>query len=169
MAASKKGILNRITLKMPPPKTRGIWSKDTCKNEALKYKTRSLFCESSSGAYEAAARLGILECVCAHMNRPLTDADVVYIWGQEFLENFVCKVGITSKRLGDWRIGYVNNKSPISCEFSYFRNDKNARKVEQKILSIGSPVNVGNFDGSTEFRVFSKTQMMEIKIEYFNS
>lgn len=45
----------------------GYWNYERCQTEALKYKTRSEFCNGSGAAYNASKRLKILEEVCKHM------------------------------------------------------------------------------------------------------
>ena len=46
-----------------------IWTAETCAAEALKYETISEFREAAGGAYLRATRLGIMEEICAHMDR----------------------------------------------------------------------------------------------------
>ena len=46
----------------------GYWEvKENCKEESLKYKTRSEFCEGNRGAYKACRRNGWMDEVCSHM------------------------------------------------------------------------------------------------------
>ena len=45
-----------------------IWVKETIAVEALKYQKRKEFQKGSSGAYDAARDLGILDEVCSHMD-----------------------------------------------------------------------------------------------------
>ena len=44
-----------------------IWSKESLKKEALKYKTRTEFQNNCSGAYKESAKRGVLDKVCSHM------------------------------------------------------------------------------------------------------
>ena len=46
------------------------WTELAIREEALKYSTRNEFNKKSNGAYYGARRLGILEDVTAHMERP---------------------------------------------------------------------------------------------------
>lgn len=46
---------------------RSKWSKENCQEEALKYKTRTKFAESSGSAYRACKRNGWFDEVCFHM------------------------------------------------------------------------------------------------------
>lgn len=43
------------------------WTDEDLVQEALKYKTRSAFCNDSNGAYNIALRRGVLDEICAHM------------------------------------------------------------------------------------------------------
>lgn len=44
-----------------------IWFEETVTEEALKYKTRTEFRKYSSGAFEVAEKLGIIDKICQHM------------------------------------------------------------------------------------------------------
>src|SRR5690349_6420172 len=43
------------------------WTLELCKNEALKYKTRTEWNKKSSGSYTAAWRMGWIDQCCQHM------------------------------------------------------------------------------------------------------
>lgn len=43
------------------------WTREAIEQEALKYDTKKLFKASNGSAYNAAARLGILDAICSHM------------------------------------------------------------------------------------------------------
>ncbi len=60
---------------MGSPKNLPIWTKESCLEEALKYKTRSDFHKSSSGCYDAAQKNGWREEACAHMIKLKTRRD----------------------------------------------------------------------------------------------
>ncbi len=47
--------------------TKTIWTKEKCKEEALKYKYRSVFKKSNESAYSASRKYDILDDVCSHM------------------------------------------------------------------------------------------------------
>ena len=48
-------------------KPKGYWTKENCRKEALKYKTRHEFQKGSDGAYKKSWRNGWLDDVCKHM------------------------------------------------------------------------------------------------------
>jgi hypothetical protein len=67
---------------------RGTWNdKETIKAEALKYKHRVDFQKQSSGAYDAALRLHIVDEVCSHMKAP----DKTRKWTLEKMEEEALK------------------------------------------------------------------------------
>ncbi len=66
-AARKRGILDQICSHMQPAKTGKKWDEKSLGIEALKYRYRSDFEDGSSGAYDAARRLKILDKICLHM------------------------------------------------------------------------------------------------------
>lgn len=47
------------------------WSNHTCREEALKFETRSEFHKKSGSAYIAATKLNILDEICSHMITPI--------------------------------------------------------------------------------------------------
>lgn len=70
-----------------------IWTKDNCKNEALKYVSRSEFQKKSKSAYNASIRLNILNDVCSHM-KIIGNLHKRCIYVYEFEDNFIY-VGLT--------------------------------------------------------------------------
>jgi hypothetical protein len=48
-------------------KPKGYWSKENCKKEALKYKTRSEFYKGSRSAHNKSWKNGWMDEVCSHM------------------------------------------------------------------------------------------------------
>jgi len=72
---------------------RRYWTKDDCKNEALKYNFRSDFQKNSKSAYHASIRYKILDDVCLHMMH-VGDIYKRCIYSYEFDDNFVY-VGLT--------------------------------------------------------------------------
>ncbi|WP_198781038.1 GIY-YIG nuclease family protein [Shewanella putrefaciens] len=66
--ASKKGWLDDICMHMEATrKPRAFWSKEICRDEALKYNTRSEFEKRSKAAYFKARENAWLDEVCSHM------------------------------------------------------------------------------------------------------
>lgn len=159
--ASKRGLLGQIKLVLGLGKTSKRWTEDACMEEALKYEFRKDFCKHSSGAYDAAMKLGIIDKCCRHMERPLTQADVFYLWGGQRSGAVVAKAGITSSRLGGWRMANVMAKYDGPVDFCFAIFTENARALEKRVLSLGAKYNPGDFSGSSEFRQFTWPQLGE--------
>lgn len=73
VAMKRNGWLKEACSHMNPDKhLLGYWTKERCKNEAIKYKTKSSFRKGCQGAYSAAWTNGWLEEICMHMNQTQT-------------------------------------------------------------------------------------------------
>jgi hypothetical protein len=61
--------MDKICSHMPIVNTKplGYWTKEKCKKEALKFKTKNMFYKKSGGAYGASFRNGWLNEICIHM------------------------------------------------------------------------------------------------------
>ncbi len=66
-AANKNGWLDEITSHMTSPYKLKYWTKDKCREEALKYKQRRQFILNSKVAYNKANKNGWLDEICDHM------------------------------------------------------------------------------------------------------
>ena len=55
----------------------GYWTKERCKEETLKYNTRSEFQKGSESAYQAARKNGWLDDICKHMPRKTKSSKVL--------------------------------------------------------------------------------------------
>jgi hypothetical protein len=74
-----------------PTQYNKIWFKEACKHEALKYNTRTMFNQSSMGAYLSAKRNGWLNEICQHMT-------VLRIkWSKELCKNEALKYNSRSE------------------------------------------------------------------------
>lgn len=61
-------ICSHMVIKQKP---NGYWTKENCRQEALKYKTKKEFKEKNSSAYSIAGRNGWIDEICNHMTRLL--------------------------------------------------------------------------------------------------
>lgn len=152
LIASRRKILPKIKEKLGLGATSKKWCNSNCKSEANKYISRSEFATGSSGAYDYALKNGIMDECCEHMIKPKGESNVVYMWGGQVDGRVVVKVGVTSKRLGKNRLDFVIGKYSGPIDFVFALEAKNARKIEKSILSAGGVIDVGCFNGSTEFR-----------------
>lgn len=77
-------------------KHRGFWRNiNNCRQEALRYKSRSEFMKKGRGAVSAAVKMGIYEEICSHME-PMANGYIRYGYAIEFPEFKKVYVGITS-------------------------------------------------------------------------
>jgi predicted GIY-YIG superfamily endonuclease len=94
VSAYMNGWLDDICSHMQrPANSRIIWNKETCRIEALKYKTRSEFSKKAKRAHIVAIKLDILDEICSHMK---TCGSLIYrgIYAYEFPDNHAY-VGLT--------------------------------------------------------------------------
>jgi hypothetical protein len=161
--ALKRGLLDVCCGHME--RGRFLWTDDNLIADALKYKTRSEWKSDSEGAYATACKRGLLDACCGHMDRGFssTDNDAVYIWkaiGQSYNGNQVYKIGVTSARLGEIRVLRCANKAEFDAEIVILANvDGKATEVEKSLLTIGADPKYVGFDGCTEFRAMTATQL----------
>ena len=77
----------------------------------------------------------------------------------------VYKVGVTSERRGNERVNELKQawswKRGIEVIF-FATTKKNASDLEGQLLSIGEVADVGKFDGSTEYRALSETDLAKV-------
>jgi len=93
-AASTNKWMDDIAKHMVRPENYNkIWNIETCTTEALKYETRTEFCDKSKGAYIVAHRLKIIDNICSHMK---TCGSLMYrcVYVYEFMDNHAY-VGLT--------------------------------------------------------------------------
>lgn len=144
-------------------KTALRWTKEEVLKEALNYKTRSEFSSKSSGAYDSAQKLGILNEACSHMKSLTSDFDCVYVWtAKKTKHKRVVKVGVTSVRLGLTRINFVEKKSGFKATEIVMCECDEATIVEIELKGIGKKYDVGVFSGSTEFLEVSNFEYKKI-------
>ena len=71
LKASSKKWLDEICSHMNRlRKPNGFWTKERCRKEAIKYKSRNKFSRGSRGAYASANRNGWLDEICEHFYNP---------------------------------------------------------------------------------------------------
>jgi len=86
--------IDLICIHMKPAiKKKGYWTFENCKEEALKYKTRSEFSKSKGWAYQTSLNNEWLDVICKHM-KVVGNIKKRCIYAYEFTENYVY-VGLT--------------------------------------------------------------------------
>jgi len=166
LTACRKNMLEQICSHMTARKLpNGHWlNKENCAKEALKYSNRREFSLANSSAYHGADSNGWLEEICAHMDfNPSSDGDAVYIWraiGQEFKNLPVYKLGATSARLRDRRIIEVARMANMDYEIVVLSKVRvPAIELEGTLLNLGANPNYEGFNGSSEFRALSDSEL----------
>lgn len=145
-------------------KTSKRWTKEVIRKEAKKYNHRSDFMRLSSGAYDAACKKNIIEEACRHMIPLQSDFNCVYMWiAKQEKHRSLVKFGVTSKRLGNTRINFVESKSGYKAISVTMADCKNALSVEKSLKSIGRNAGFSGFSGATEFYWLNENQLNEAK------
>lgn len=156
-AAERSGWLGECCAHMNLLVDHGKWTKSACIESARKFSTRDEWRRGESGAWTAASRNGWWSECTEHMDRTGgSDNDVVYVWRDEVTG--LHKIGITSARLGEFRIGGFNKGVDPSIVFMLKVND--ARAVESKLLELGTDPRLdSSIDGYTEFRRLTDAEL----------
>lgn len=141
-----------------------LWTDEMLADEALKYETRSDFGRGNPSAYTTAKTRGLMGTICRHMIvRNGQDNDSVYIWkavGLYYDGLPVYKVGTTSKRLGDIRIGNVSRKWKVDAEIVILRVVVGqATRVESQLKKIGINPKFSESDGFSEMRAMTDEEL----------
>lgn len=111
-------------------------------------------------AYNAALRLGLIDVLFPE-NVSTGTRDCVYLWSVVD-EPGLYKVGITSKRMGTYRIQQVAKEAKVTpelvmlCEVGY----EQAKVIEREMKSMGTPYKFqSKFYGHTEFRYLTPDEV----------
>ena len=167
LIASRKKVLEQICSHMAAGKQpNGHWHiKANCAQEALKYTNRREFSLANSSAYHGADTNGWLDEICAHMDfNPSSDGDAIYLWravGQFFNCLQIYKFGITSVRLQKRRIVEVARFANFKFEIIELVNViGSATNLEFELLKLGVSPKLTGFNGSSEFRALSDSELM---------
>lgn len=144
-ASIKNGWLDEISSHMVSPYKLSYWTKETCREEALKYKTRRQFMLNSRVAYNKSIKNGWLNEICSHMK---TDGNKYKrcIYAIEFPDNKVY-IGLTYninrrlyQHLSDvnstvFKYKKISGLDPIIRQLSDYIDVDDASKLESDKLS----------------------------------
>jgi predicted GIY-YIG superfamily endonuclease len=181
--ARKNGCLDEICSHMIwEQKPAGYWTKERCREEALKYKTRNEF-RKNSAAYQIALKNNWSDDISSHMGKPIYIKYIIYAY--EFSDNYVY-VGLTKNKNQRFHYHNSNNKSPV-CKHSQkikskpkllikyeqlVYNDNDIRKQEKFWLNTyvkngWIPLNkskTGSLGGIT--KIWTKERCQEVALKY---
>ncbi len=154
------------------PRSVSVWTKEMLialvKKEGI--KSVEEFCRKHVGAASSAYYHGFMDDIsdAAGFDRNArTDADVTYLWGTDAVYNGkrVYKSGVTSSRLGDQRMrevaaagGFVYEPIAV-CK----TKPRQAYRLEKKVLRLGDNPGYGGFNGASEFRALSDSELERAK------
>lgn len=136
------------------------WTEEKIRRLSVGYPNKKLFALENPGASGAAYRKfpGLLDELFENKRLPMAN-DAIYIWrrvGAFYNNNPVYKIGVTSTRLGEWRIKLCAMKA--GCEYELICCEPvvgKATNIEKKLLILGENPGYTGFDGCTEFRALS--------------
>jgi predicted GIY-YIG superfamily endonuclease len=116
-----------IDIKIKMRKPNNYWTKENCKNEALKYKSRTEFSKCSMGAYSAAKnRYKCLDDICNHMVAVGNKYKrCIYVY--EFSDNY-SYVGLTSNI-------YKRNQRHLKKGTVYKHIEKNSNYILKQLTN----------------------------------
>jgi hypothetical protein len=104
-------------------------------------------------------RRKILDIVLPHSTGDVrSDNDLLYFY--KVLNHGIYKIGVSSQRLGQWRVADVLKKHGYESEWVRYFKVKNAVSLEKILHQLGSfPNEIAHIDGWTEFREFTPKQV----------
>lgn len=111
-------------------------------------------------AYNAALRLGIIDDLFDNQQR-VAARDCVYLWSVRD-EPGLYKVGITSHKMGEYRINQVAKEAKFSPQLVFLVKVgyENAKVIELEMKRLGTPYKFSKkFYGHTEFRYLSPSEV----------
>jgi hypothetical protein len=96
---------------------------------------------------------------CPHCSEHISDANVFYIW-ENADDPGVYKVGITSERCADKRIGECTSRNKMTANIIVMAAVDDALEIERRALELGDdPRYPDTLDGYTEFRRYSDAEL----------
>ena len=161
-AAQKYGWIDFCCQHMAGKKQKpaNYWTKQRCLERAKDFTSRKEWGVTCEGSYRKAVRNGWVEECAAHMDFAYgaSDADVVYIW--QDAESGLHKIGITSDRVGEQRIGICKATNRMDPRIVLMLKVGDARVVEKSLLELGTdPELDSSIDGYTEFRRLTDAEL----------
>lgn len=159
---------------------KGHWKvKQNVIDQAAKFQFKADWFRGHPSSYQSAQRLNWLDDpeVTGHMDtRATTDNDAVYCWVVTGAANddvltampgyHLCKVGMTSAKLGDERPTKCANENGMGMDLIGIMQTPPGRATdyERLMLSTGSAAGVpSHYEGYTEFRIFSDSELDDMR------
>ena len=154
-AARRLGIINDLY-----PSLLKTWTETEIRKVAKTCSSKKELKRKCATAYNAALRLKIIDELFE--NQPqVAERDCVYLWSVKD-EPGLYKVGITSYKMGEYRINQVAREAKVTPEVIFIEHVgyNNAKKIEKQMKKIGVPYKFSKrFYGHTEFRYMSPSEV----------
>jgi len=177
--AVRNDVLKEVTAHMPPRGSRRMYTREYVAALASGFFWFKDFVEAHPVAVSKAFEHGyydVLDHLERSANRGVRDNDAVYCWVVTGAANDdvvstlpgynLCKVGVTSARLGDQRPTLCSAKNGMGMELVGVMQTPAGRAAdyEKLMLSLGAEAGVPNhYDGYTEFRIFSDAELGDMR------
>ena len=108
--AQRKGWFEEICTHMVrKSKPVGYWTKERCREEALKYNSRSQY-RKKCPSYQAAHKNGWIDEICSHMGKKIKTEYIIYAY--EFPDNHIY-VGLTKNKNRRFNEHLSSRESPV--------------------------------------------------------
>ena len=177
--AVRHDVIDEVTSHMPPKGSRRKYTREYVAKLASGFTTLKEFVAAHPVAVSKAHTHGYYD-VLDHLERSeesaCSDFDAVYCWVVTSAANddvvspmpghHLCKVGLTSARLGDKRPVLCAEKNGMGMELVGVMQTPAGRATdyEKLMLSLGADAGVpGHYDGYTEFRIFSDSELDDMR------
>jgi hypothetical protein len=138
------------------------WTEDEVRKIAKTCSNKKDLKRKCATAYNAALRLNIIDDLFE--NQPqVAERDCVYLWSVKD-EPGLYKVGITSHKMGEYRINQVAKESRFLPQLVFLVKVgyENAKTIERRMKQLGTPYKFSKkFYGHSEFRYMSPSEVAE--------
>jgi len=177
--AERNGVLKEMTANYQPGGARRKNTRERIVQLASGFSTFKDFVNAHPTAVSAACKYDcydVLDHLERSSDRGVRDNDAVYCWVVTGAANDdlmspmpghkLCKVGVTSARLGDSRPRQCAHDNAMSMGLIGIMETREgeATDYEKLLLSLGTEAGVPQgYDGYTEFRIFSDEEVNEIE------
>jgi hypothetical protein len=177
--AERNNMVKEATAFMAPLGSRRMYTREYVAFLSQPFNYFSDFVAAHPVAVSKASEHGfydVLDHLERSANRGVRDGDAVYCWvvtgaaNDDVLSPLpgynLCKVGVTSARLGDQRPTLCSAKNGMGMELVGVMRTPAGRATdyEKLMLSLGSDAGVpSHYDGYTEFRIFSDAELGDMR------
>ena len=138
------------------------WNRDTITAVAKNCENKKQMKRKYASAYNAALRLNMIDELFVNQIS-INTRDCVYLWSVKE-ELGLYKVGITSEKMGEYRIHQVAREANVTPQIVFLCNVgyEAAKKIENSMKKIGKPYKFSKkFYGYSEFRYMTPDEVCQ--------